>query len=264
MLLNPIQISQLGSEKLIPDNTDLIPFQQANGVNGRISRGNLVKGLAEAANASSGLLSVKTIFLSHFDTDIIDIYGHSLNSVGSPSLSATQKKLGSKSLYLPGNSYLTSPATPDFAINSDFAIECFVWLPSIYSSNDKYVNFITLEQGANSITVGKWRSGNRPHWYGDISGSTQITIDTTSAPSLDTWHHIAFVRQGMNLQLFIDGLRSNTLQMTSNIIFSGNFAITIGAAVPYVSSIPPMMGGYISEVRIRTASFPTPSLPYEL
>ncbi|MBN3882128.1 MAG: hypothetical protein HWQ44_03820 [Nostoc sp. JL34] len=51
---NPLQISQLGSEKLIPDDTDLIPIQQADGITRRISKANLLANYAPIEEASSG------------------------------------------------------------------------------------------------------------------------------------------------------------------------------------------------------------------
>lgn len=270
---NPLQISQLGSsEKTTPDNTDLFPFQQADGVCGRISRANLVKGLATSSAQSSSLLSTSTIFLAHLDSDIsgiTDIKGNTLNSIGSPILSATQNKLGEKSLYLPGSSYITSPASPKWRMNCDFYIEFFAWLPSTYSSNDKYVDFISIAQGTTtSIAVGKWRSGNRPHWYGDITTPQgSFTLDTSVAPTLNTWHHVAFIRQGMTLYLFIDGELSNSLNMTFCPIFSGDFTLSIGSSIYGATAggtLAPIIGGYMSEVRIRKAIASVPTLPYEL
>ncbi|ACC80339.1 hypothetical protein [Nostoc punctiforme] len=51
---NPIQISQLGSEKLQPDDTDLIPIQQADGITRHISKENLFANYAPISQAPSG------------------------------------------------------------------------------------------------------------------------------------------------------------------------------------------------------------------
>jgi hypothetical protein len=50
----PLQISQLGSDKLIPDDTDLIPIQQADGITRRISKANLLANYAPIEDEVSG------------------------------------------------------------------------------------------------------------------------------------------------------------------------------------------------------------------
>ena len=46
------QIKDLGTEKTIPADTDLIPFQQTNGVTGHITRANFLAGITSGGNDS--------------------------------------------------------------------------------------------------------------------------------------------------------------------------------------------------------------------
>ncbi len=63
------QIKDLGIEKTIPDNTDIIPFQQADGISGHITR----------ANFLSNLQTYPTSFSHWHDESIIE-QGNSLRT----------------------------------------------------------------------------------------------------------------------------------------------------------------------------------------
>lgn len=64
------QIKDLGTEKTIPDDTDFIPFQQTDGVTGRITRANFLSGISTD-------IQLPTSF-SHWHDESIVISGNTL------------------------------------------------------------------------------------------------------------------------------------------------------------------------------------------
>lgn len=273
MLPQPLQISQLGSsEKLIPENTDLLPVQQIDGVTRRISRANFLSGLAQSSQLSSPILTSKTVFLAHLDGDvngITDTKGTTLNVVGSAVLSSSKYILGTKSLYLPGSAYVQSSTNAKFNIFGDFSMEAFVWLPSAYDSNNIYANFLTIDNGGSDfISVGKNRSGLNNKWYGQIYlNGNSVEVYSSGSPTSNTWNHFVYTRIGNIAGLRINGvLEGQIIQTAPFTKFTNNSTrVSIGCIPGYLPSvIPALTGAYVSEVRICMGDFPMPTLPYEM
>ncbi|QKQ76345.1 LamG-like jellyroll fold domain-containing protein [Nostoc sp. TCL240-02] len=269
---NPLQISQLGSsEKLIPDNTDLLPIQQIDGVTRRMSRANFLSGLASASQLLSPIITSKTIFLSHLDSDangIADTKGTTLTVNGSAALSSSKYILGNKSLYFPGSAYVQSSVNAKFNILGDFSMEAFMWMPSTYDTNNTYASFLTIDNGsADFISVGKNRSGLNNKWYGQTYfNGESVEVYSVSNPPSNTWNHLVFTRVGNVLGLRINGVLESQVLQTS--IFrkfgNNNTRVSLGCIPGYLpSSIPALVGAYMSEVRICIGDFPVPTLPYK-
>ncbi|WP_445632353.1 hypothetical protein NSTC745_03874 [Nostoc sp. DSM 114161] len=270
--MNPIQISQIGSEKFTPDNTDLIPIQQADGITRRITRANLLTGVAQASALTSPVQTARSVFLAHLDSDIVDIYGHSISSVGSPSLSTTQKKLGTKSLFLPSTtpSYLTCAASSDFLFYGDWLLECFCWLPSAYSSNGYMASLIYLEYSSSSwLTIGRNHSdasSNANTFYVQIgSGGFSYSANSYKTHSLGAWHHICGIKFSGNLMLFVDGECCASIPC-GQIFLGGNPTLNIGASPLSVAGgsarYRALQNAYIQETRVRTFEYNVPTLAY--
>ena len=269
---NPIQISQIGSEKITPDNTDLFPFQQANGICGRISRANLLAGVAQASSLISPVQSPRSVFLAHLDSNIVDVYGHPINLIGNPVLSSTQKKLGTKSLFFPSNtsSYLSSPASNDFLFQGDWLLETFCWIPSAYSNNGFLASLIYLEFSSSSwMTIGRNHSasGSNPNCFYVQIGNAGVSyfISSYKTHALDTWHHICGARVAGNLMLFING-ECCGLAAGSTLALGGNPTLNLGGAPLLIAAgnarYKPLQDCYLQEARVRTFDYPVPTLAY--
>lgn len=92
-------------------------------------------------------------------------------------------------LYSPFNNY-------DF---SNFTLECWINVPN-YGMN---VHYISLYQNAY-LVLGNWDVGSFTTWAGGLS---PVDIGPSSLiPTTNTWHHVAFVYDGFNQMLYIDGV----------------------------------------------------------
>ncbi len=120
------------------------------------------------------------------------------------------------------NQYLHSPfSNYDF---STFTIE--MWINSAdYLANDVYVNW----SYGSYIALGGWQSdGSFNTWADGLSPNT-INSGSGTAPSTGTWHHVAFVYNGSNQIIYIDGTATATVP-TSGTLNQSNGS-TIGLVI---------------------------------
>lgn len=89
-----------------------------------------------------------------------------------------------------------------------------------------------------------------------VSGKTQI--------NLNEWNHVAFVKNGLSVKVFLNGIVDIDLNIVSDLYKYDN-PIYVGYS--NISSIPLWYNGYIDELRFSniarwTNNFTPPSLPY--
>lgn len=122
------------------------------------------------------------------------------------------------------NDYLHSPFS-NYSFNN-YTIE--MWINSAdFLTNDVYV---TINQSSYLILGGWQPDGSFNTW---AEGLNPFTINSGSgtAPATASWHHVAYVFDGTNQIIYIDGLPSATVATSGALIQNNgnNFGLTIGA-----------------------------------
>lgn len=195
--------------------------------------------------------------LLHFDGDNDDI--STTNSSTYPiqvtlvdaKISTTEYKFGTSSLYLDGTADKATLGASDgtsFAwSNSSWGIECWVMPDSGSLSADRMIfdsnDVIYLQTNTSGKVVLRAKQ---------TDGSQFLTITTTQALTVDTWHHIAAVRNGNDFKIYIDGTSYANATFT-NTIKTATAASTIGE---YSTGSSQYLKGYLDEFRITIGEAP--------
>jgi len=178
------------------------------------------------------------------------------------------KKFGTGSAYFQGSSYLSIPDSNDWTFGTgDFTIDA--WVKAKYGTGGKHIasqsadssNYQQLWWNASSGVLSmRWVTGGIYQGWIDTAGSAGI------APN--SWHHIAFVRNGSNALIFTDGVSMplTTVYPFGNI---GDIAAAYVIGTDYFYGSPQeYWNGWIDEFRISkgvarwTSNFTPPTNPY--
>jgi len=205
--------------------------------------------------------------LCHFDgddesVDIIDnSYFHKTISVyGNAQLDTSQYKFESASLQLDGTGdYLTLVDSPDFDFQTEnFTIDFWVRFNSLSA------NYYSFLEKFDAIDNG-WA-----FWYNRLanqlwlysSWSAYAAVSWTA--SINTWYHIAVVRNGDEILFFVDGVQQGSSGVAAETYNGNNGVLYIGYGIGGANAID----GRIDELRILrgiaawTSNFTPPVIEY--
>tara|TARA_R100001594_G_scaffold135601_1_gene177406 strand:+ start:1538 stop:4195 length:2658 start_codon:yes stop_codon:yes gene_type:complete len=147
---------------------------------------------------------------------------HTIIGNGNVHTDTSVKKFGTASAQFDGTGdYLQVAANGDWDVGTgDFTIDCWV-----YTSTTAGAGYILeTRDGSNLNNFALYRSGDEVHYYAQ-GGSIQI--DSGAALTVDTWHHIALVRDGSDVELFVDGVSKGTVTDAND--YQGAAPLLIGA-----------------------------------
>jgi hypothetical protein len=178
---------------------------------------------------------------------------------GQTSLSSGQAKFGSTSMYCNVTGY-TSVANANIPAlgTSDFTLEFFLY-PTSFGPGSGWSTYIML---GDSYNVGlNIRISSTRQLQVNINGNTYNGAAGTIPNTLNTWHHLAYVRASGSARVYYDGVDiSGPL--------SANYSLA--AATLYIGNANPAVtdndycAGYVDELRllqniaIYTANFSSP------
>ena len=228
-------------------------------------------------------LYTNTVLLLHGDgtngsTNIVDsskVAGSpkTVTAVGNAQISTAQSKpgFGGSSIAFDGTGdWLTIPDSNDWAFGANnFTIECW-----IYNNTTGQFRHI-VGQGNNNADLFSvsfyFFKTNANKLSGLIaSGSTPLTATAYTATSsadlpLNSWTHVAFVRNGNTTSLYINGSADGTANVTGITVNDSTSQLRVGAAGEFTSDT---WNGYIDDLRITkgvaryTSNFTPPTLPF--
>jgi hypothetical protein len=158
--------------------------------------------------------------------------------------------------------YLALPTSTNLLMTGDFTLETYVYIPA-GTTQTAYSN---IYNGASSPNQGIYSSYSSNNNFGYFGATPSINIQTGIKANDGAWHHIAAVRSGTTLSVYVDGISRGTPATTSaNIDLGSATAGRIGAGSNGATDNPFL--GYISSLRILngtalyTANFTPPTAP---
>ena len=140
--------------------------------------------------------------------------------------STTQSKYYGNSLYFTGSDYLRTPVSGDsLAALSSFTVECWIWVDPSALTDNQYGDILKEIDGGGTgkFVLGKWRSGisNKIYFSASSNPWSAQNVQTISDISASTWYHVAGVRDGNVISLFLDGVLqarvTQSLSMTAGV-----------------------------------------------
>ena len=179
-------------------------------------------------------------------------YIHTVTPTGDAEISTTQSKFGGASMYFDGSGDYLTATDSSFAFGTgEFTVE--FWMRAVSTAT-----FEGLLSTGNVNTTDSWQ----------ISGGTNLAFGSQSGPSvgdtfpsLNTWHHVAVVRDASSVvTMYINGTNVDSATDTND-YSANNLKIGTNRAVDN------FYDGYIDDLRITkgvaryTSNFTPPTAP---
>jgi len=158
---------------------------------------------------------------------------HSVTFVGNTQISTAQSKFGGSSCYFDGTGdYLTIPSSSAFAFAAaDFTIE--LWVRRSGTGTYPYLWDMRVGGAGAAVSYIYLVSDSSYELRYSVNNITKITGSTTVA--LNTWHHVALVRNSGTTTLYLDGSSEGSFSDSASYIAaplrigdysSGSYAFT--------------------------------------
>jgi len=193
---------------------------------------------------------------------------NALETVGNAQISTTQSKFGGSSMYFDGTGdYLQVAPNPLFDLKtSDFTVEFWIYPTSFGSTTyPLYSQFNRSTTNAFAFEINT--SGTVFVYVTNAGGAAWSIINAGNIGTLtlNTWNHVAFVRNGSAFRGYVNGTQGSLSTNSSNTIETFN-GFNIGATGAGTSGY---FTGYIDDFRISryaryTASFTAPTAAFPL
>ena len=196
---------------------------------------------------------------------------HIITANGNAQIDTAYKQFGTGSGLFDGTGdYISTPASYDLNLGSeDFAIECWVRfdaLPNvdgeqhiIYSQHDSWDDCFHISLWVNASIERFWTV------YGNSGGSNYIAFSRITSLAINTWYHIAVIRNGNEWKIFQDGTQVGATETNSSTIPNLTSPITIGGGESWNMDF----NGRLDEVRVSigtprfSSEFTPSSAPYQ-
>ena len=134
-----------------------------------------------------------------------------------------------RSVEFDGNDELEAPSSTDFDFGSgDFTMECWV-KHDTSSGNQVYLNRSYYSASSNSSWLLFGNANGNVDFYATYSTGWSFQMSAPATINDKSWHHIAVVRDGTNIKIYVDGTLSKTQSIGSNAIPNSTRIVEIGS-----------------------------------
>jgi hypothetical protein len=193
-----------------------------------------------------------------------------LETVGDAKISTTQSKFGGSSMFFDGTGdYLTIPTSPNLQFGTgDFTLELWTYFISRSVGGSCFINnYNNYAAGSLGIFAGH-AGGNTSKYQVSYNGSSFPSIQSSISIIYNQWAHLALVRSGTTITLYINGVADGTITSASAALNGVGSTWFIGTAGDSIANY--YVNGYIDDLRITkgfaryTANFTPPTATLEI
>jgi len=191
-----------------------------------------------------------------------------ITAYGNAAVSSTQSKFGLSSFYLNGNDFLRFGK--DATVNTlagDFTIECWVYRTAAVGNYDSIFSISTENSGGWNYDDSRNTINGLTINAGSYCINTANLVSYSSSVPLNTWTHVACVRSGSSMAIYLDGVSVASFSSSST-FGSSNCTPAIGVFDKYGGAYRQFWNGYINEFRITNgiaryvSNFTPPTEPF--
>jgi hypothetical protein len=245
-------------------------FSTGQYFNGYLSNVRIVKGEAVYTtnfNVPTSPLSAitNTSLLLHFTNGgVLDgVKKNNVETLGNAGISTSVVKYGSGSLvFTGGTSYLNVGNQPDLELlSTDYTVEFWLY-------KNATAAYMTVCGDFSVSATNTWQilfdvNGTKIAWFNGANNA--FTLTSTNIVSNTTWTHIAFVRLGTTLTVYLNGVPNGSATLSTN--YSSTTNLFIGHTPELLAGR--YLNGYLDDFRITkgvaryTADFSS-NLPQQL
>jgi len=180
-------------------------------------------------------------------------------------IDTAQSKFGGASALFDGtDDYLSSVDSADWDLGAgSFTIDFWVRFNSVATNANLIAQFGVASQNAWLV---QWNTSNLLRFLYTTDGSTTVTLSNSWTPTTAVWYHVAVVRNGNDLLMFIDGTQIGTTQTLSATIFNSTSDIAVGSQTGGTGTGD--LNGWMDEIRlvkgtaVWTSNFTAPTGAY--
>lgn len=204
-----------------------------------------------------------TLLLTGTDSAIYDSSGiMDVETLANSAIRTSPLKYGTTSMYFDGTGdFLALPTTgkQHYFRDGNFTVE--FWMYQTSNTGTQSLVAVKAATAANSQFYINTVSGVIS--AGAYYSTTLVTTSGSTSISLNTWTHVALVRSGSTLTLYVDGVSAGTATLGTNSLNAAGANLTVGNG--YVGDTTTYFG-YISDLRVTrgiaryTGTFMPPSL----
>ena len=169
-------------------------------------------------------------------------------ALGAPALAAAND---GGSIEFDGSSSVSYASSNNLYLTGDYTVE--LWM-----------KFGGMKPRAGTRILSRWKSGSTEYrLYANSNSEMQWTQMgsggennvTFTTPSVGSWHHIAAVRSGNNMVVYVDGVSAGTATFSGTVLSAGTSPLEIGGMTTATAgSVTNKFIGRLSSVRVSTSA----------
>lgn len=200
----------------------------------------------------------------------LSLSGNNLTATTGTSISQTEYRFGSKSIYNDGqdDSGAYSNLSSDFIFgSSDFTVETWYYPVSKLNSYPRIMQFGDTSWNNNNCWAILDRHDTSPTKFAFASvklGGNDLLLESVTDVQDGQWYHIALSREGSTFRLFINGVLEDTYTNSIAIDEASTNRFNLGMAY-FTEFVDDQANGYFDEIRVTkgvsryTSSFTIPT-----